>query len=219
MYASKYTVFLSILVSISLLGCGHVTEYRYLDEIASSGEQDIYEYENGHDILRRGKELDKVWSHPDFNIGKYHEIYITPMEIAPGLIDGEQSSQLASYFTKTLQDEIKRRLLLRIITAKEGPLPQKALILEISLTKLDRSSKFKNWPALLIGIYPLDPTHVQVEGRIKDANTGKTLFIFADNRAGGPLFSGDEETWQRHVADVASDLVLELAAARPKLVR
>lgn len=219
MCASIYIIFLSILVSVCLQGCGHVTGYKYLNEVTSRGKQAIYVYEDGHDILRRGAKLDKVWRHPDFNIGKYRRIYIAPTEIDPDLMGEGQSSQLADYFTRSLQEEIKRRLVLRIMTTMEGPLPKKALVLETGLTQLDRSSKLKNWPALAVGVYPLDPTHVQLEGRIKDANTGKILFIFADNRAGGPLFSEDEETWQRHVTDIASDLVLELASAKIKLVR
>ena len=67
--------------------------------------------------------------------------------------------------------------------------------------------------------YPVDPTHVQVEGRLKDANTDETLFLFADNRSGSPLLSDDAETWQKHIADIAKDLVLEIAAVKVKLVQ
>lgn len=215
MKISLAKLFLLGLMSISPLGCGHVTEYRYLDEIAQ-GRQDIYMHEGGHERLVRGRELDKVWIHPNFNIGKYNKIYIAPVEIAPGLTGVERSSQLADYFVEQLRDAIRRRLFLRVITTGKEPLPEKTLVLETGLTQLDRSGRLKNWGALLIGIYPVDPTHVQVEGRVRDARTGETLFIFADNRAGGPLFSADEVTWRRHIADIASDLVLELAAIKIK---
>lgn len=218
MLISRRTVFLSLLTITTLLGCGHVTEYRYLDEVSSRGSQDIYVYNDNRNKLTRGRELDRVWVDPDFNIGKYRKIYIKPVQIDPGLMDEEQSSQLASYFTESLRDEIKHRLLLRVIESKEGPLPEKTLVLETGLTQLDRSDKVKKLRALPIVINPLDQTYVQVEGRLKDANTNETLFLFADNRAGSALFSGDAEAWQEHIANIAKDLILEMAAIKVKLV-
>ncbi len=220
MLISKHTAVVSFLAAVTLLGCGgHVTEYRYLDEISSYGSQDVYMHEGGQARLERGKELDKVWVDPDFNIVRYRKIYIKPMEIAPGLMDEEQSSKLAEYFAESLRDAIKGRLLLRVITAEEGPLPEKTLVLETGLAQLDKSSKLTNWGTLLAMGYPVDPTHVQVEGRIKDAKTDETLFVFADNRVGRPLFGSDEETWEEHIADIAGDLVLELATIKVKMVR
>lgn len=216
----RWTVFLPFLAITTLLGCaGHVTEYGYLDEVSTRGSQDIYVHEDTRNKLTRGKELDRVWVNPDFNIGRYRKIYIKPVEINPDLMSEEQGSQFADYFTKSLQDEIKRRLLLRVITPNEGNLPENTLVLETGLTQLDKSNKLTNWGTLLAMGYPVDPTHVQVEGRLKDANTDETLFLFADNRSGSPLLSDDAETWQKHIADIAKDLVLEIAAVKVKFVQ
>src|SRR3989304_539913 len=147
----RWTVFLPFLAITTLLGCaGHVTEYGYLDEVSTRGSQDIYVHEDTRNKLTRGKELDRVWVNPDFNIGRYRKIYIKPVEINPDLMSEEQGSQFADYFTKSLQDE----------------------------------------------------------------NTDETLFLFADNRSGSRVLSDDAETWQKDIADIAKDLVLEIAAVK-----
>lgn len=219
MLISRWAVFISFL-TIALSGCaGHVTEYRYLDEVSSHGSQDIYIHEDSLNKLRRGKELDRVWISPDFHTGNYRKIYIKPVEIAPDLMNEEQSSQLADYFAKSLQDEIRRRLPLRVITTEEGGLSENVLVLETGLTQLDKSNKLANWGATLAVGYPIDPTHVQVEGRLKDAGTGETLLLFADNRSTSPLLGDNAEAWQKHLSDIARDFVLEIASIKVKLVR
>ena len=85
----RWTVFLPFLAITTLLGCaGHVTEYGYLDEVSTRGSQDIYVHEDTRNKLTRGKELDRVWVNPDFNIGRYRKIYIKPVEINPDLMRG-----------------------------------------------------------------------------------------------------------------------------------
>lgn len=66
--------------------------------------------------------------------------------------------------------------------------------------------------------YPADPTHVQMEGRVKDAGTNKTLFLFADNRVATLLIGSDKDAWMKHIEDIANGLVIELVAIKAKMV-
>ncbi len=219
MSTSRCILLLCILVLAVTAGCGgHVTEYRYLDEVSSRGSRHVYVQEEGHAKITRGRKLDKVWIDPNFHVGEYHKILIMPVEVAPGLMNDEHSAELADYFKESMQEEIKGRLLLRVINDEEGSLPEKTLVLETGLTQLDKSSRRTNWGTMLLMGFPVDPTHVQMEGRIKDANTNKTVFIFADNRSASLLLGSNKAAWRKHIEDIANDLVLELAVIKAKVI-
>jgi hypothetical protein len=137
---------LCVPVIAAAAGCsGHVTEYKYLDEVSSRGSRHVYVQEEGRSKIIRGRKLDKVWVDPGFNVGKYRKILVMPVEVTPGIMNEEHSAELAEYFKESMHEKIKGRLLLRVISDQEGPLPDGTLVLETGLTQLDRSNKLTNW--------------------------------------------------------------------------
>lgn len=146
MYISRCMLSLCVPVIAAAAGCsGHVTEYKYLDEVSSRGSRHVYVQEEGRSKIIRGRKLDKVWVDPGFNVGKYRKILVMPVEVTPGIMNEEHSAELAEYFKESMHEKIKGRLLLRVISDQEGPLPDGTLVLETGLTQLDRSNKLTNW--------------------------------------------------------------------------
>lgn len=171
-----YTRFSILILSLTLasFGCASAKRSQYLTNF---------------DEMKDGKHLEKIMVSPDLKLGNY-----ATLELRKPTIETNTSPQFSNtsveYLTTAFYEELRRIEGLNILLeGKENPHPaEKTLVLETGITKLEPGSRLMRFLAGEVGG---GHSHVQVDGRLIDAATGKIVFQFTDRRAGSGFGSLD----------------------------
>ncbi len=133
-----------------------------------------------------GVPLEQVWIHPELNLLDYRTLYIAPVQIDPLAYrrNGEQDRQAGARLGGALRNAVTKELqgagIFQFVS--DDPyfsVPRHgALVLEMRITEVNSGK-----PRLrqLVG-FGAGATEIQLEGKLIEARTCRTLFEFADRR-------------------------------------
>jgi Domain of unknown function (DUF4410)/Protein of unknown function (DUF3313) len=143
-----------------------------------------------------GVPLEQVWIEPEFDVRKYRTLYIAPVQIDPyayrrnGEEDRQKAHRLADAYRMVLEQELQGSGIFQFVSTdpyfsrrREG-----ALVLETRITEVNSGNPRQR---VMIG-FGAGATEVQVEGKVIELKTCRTLVEYADRRlhGGGAMFWG-----------------------------
>lgn len=158
----KYFLLLSSLI---LLSCGQVQVRRFVD--------------NGLP-LHKGQKLDFVYKDPSLDFKAYDGLIIKKTVADAPTTQAVGSESVAEAIFSAYCEEIKRAGIFKDVKKEGEEISSRYLVLESSLTELNPGSGAARY---LLG-FGAGATNIQVEGKIIDPTTNKTLFAYVDRRAG-----------------------------------
>jgi hypothetical protein len=147
-----------------------------------------------------GVPLEQVWIEPELDVRKYRSLYIAPTQIDPAAYyrKGEQDHQLATNIANGLHADLVRELkdagIFTFVTDDPffaAPRHQ-ALTLVTRITEIDSGDPQKRYrPGFGAGA-----TLIQLEGKLVENRTCRTLIEFADrrNHPGDALWVGRQKS-------------------------
>lgn len=188
----------SILFCLLLLSCGEVQVRRFVD--------------NGVP-LHQGQKLDLVFKDPNLNFKDYEGVIIKKTIAEAPTTHVVPSESVAEVISSALYEEINRAGVFKDVKKEGEEVSSRYLVLETSLTELNPGSGAARY---LIG-FGAGATNIQVEGRIVDPTTNKTLFTYIDRRDGWiGVFGGRSRSLILDDAIAhAKDVVEELKSLTP----
>jgi len=133
-----------------------------------------------------GVPLEQVWIEPELDVRKYRTLYIPPTRIEPtayykkGAMDHAIATQLAAELHARLVAELQGAGIFQFVSSDPffaAPRHQ-ALTLETRITEIDSGDPQKRYrPGFGAGA-----TQLQIEGKLTENRTCRTLIEFADRR-------------------------------------
>lgn len=143
-----------------------------------------------------GVPLEQVWVHPDLNVLSYRTVYIAPVQVDPmaarrnGQVDYQAGLRLGAALREQLNLQLQGAGIFQFVsTDPYFSFPRHgALVLEMKITEVNSGN-----PSLRRRIgFGAGATEIQLEGKLIEARTCRTLFEFADRRLhpGDALFMG-----------------------------
>jgi hypothetical protein len=143
-----------------------------------------------------GVPIEQVWVHPEFDVQSYRTLYVAPVQIDPlayrrkGEQDHESAGRLAKTFRQVLNKELQESGIFPIVSTDPYFAPSRdgALTLQIRITEFNSGNpSARAWIGFGAGA-----TEVQIEGKVIENSTCRTLVEFADRRLhpGGALLWG-----------------------------
>ena len=143
-----------------------------------------------------GVPLEQVWIHPEFDVREYRSVYIAPVQIDPwayrrhGQPDRHAAQQIGAAFQATVEQRLRDAQIFPFVSSDPyfAAARHQALRLEVRITEVNSGSAGVR---AFIG-FGAGATEFQIEGRVVDQKTCRTLVEFADRRKhpGGALFVG-----------------------------
>ncbi len=158
--------------------------------------------------LQKGKKLDLVYKDPNLDFKSYDGLIVKKTAAEVPTTDVVPSESVADAISSALYEEIKGAGIFKDVKKEGQEVTLKYLVLETSLTELNPGSGAKRY---LIG-FGAGASNIQVEGKIVDPTTNKTLFAYVDRRAGWiGVFGGRSRSLIlddaiAHAKDVAEEL-------------
>jgi len=195
-------ILVGLLTVTQILGCATVERSAYL-------KSDI--------PFQKGEFVEKYYKDPNFKITDYPEVLIQ-MDSYDVVNDTKTVDlrSLKDYLKTITRVELKNSGIFEKVSDVEDDAKQissKKLICTLAITRLDPGSRAMRW---MFGELGAGHTHVQVEGKLIDYETGKELFAFADHRAGAAVLDitgGDPTTYIREdITNIVAGLVKTLLA-------
>lgn len=150
-------------------------------------------------LLRKNSKLpfQRSWVSPDADFARYHTVAVVPMETKylqslGGSMDAanvrnfgdmhqDDSNELATYLTFGIQGRIQASTSKTAFITAKPPKEKNLLVLESALVEAvpgRPSTEILNFFIPFSRL--LNRPSVAIEGRVRDAESGKTLFLFAD---------------------------------------
>lgn len=147
-----------------------------------------------------GVPLEQVWIEPELDVRKYRTLYIAPTRIDPSAYyrKGEMDHQIATNIAAGIHADLVRELKDAGIFQFVSDDPffaaprQQALTLETRITEIDSGDPEKRYkPGFGAGA-----TLIQIEGKLVENRTCRTLIEFADrrNHPGDALWVGKQRS-------------------------
>jgi hypothetical protein len=195
MNATRY-----LLRSLIAAACAALATYACAEPMVTSAQQTGYlqDYYRMNHI--GGVPLEQVWIEPELDLRKYRSLYIAPTRIDQSAYykKGEQDHQIATNIANGLHQDLLRELKGAGIFGFVSDDPffaaprQQYLTLETRITEIysgDPEKRYK--PGFGAGA-----TAIQIEGKLIENRTCRTLFEFADrrNHPGDALWVGKKNS-------------------------
>ena len=147
-----------------------------------------------------GVPLEQVWVQPEFDVRAYRVLYIAPVQVEPCAYrrNGEQDHQAAQRLAAAVRQQLEVRLreagIFEVVSTDPyfSAARSQALTLQVRITEFNSGNPGAR---ALIG-FGAGATEVQLEGKVIENKTGRTLSEFADRRLhpGGSLLLGPKAT-------------------------
>jgi hypothetical protein len=147
-----------------------------------------------------GVPLEQVWVQPEFDVRAYRVLYIAPVQIDPcanrrgGEKDHQAAQRLADAFRRQLEQRLREAAIFEVVSTDPyfSTARSQSLTLQVRITEFYSGNPGAR---ALIG-FGAGATEVQVEGKVLECKSGRTLSEFADRRLhpGGTLLLGPKAT-------------------------
>lgn len=136
-----------------------------------------------------GVPLEQVWIHPELNVLDYRTLYIAPVQVDPlayrrhGEADRQKALRLGAALREQLALQLQGAGIFRFVsTDPYFAVPRHGgLVLEMRITEINSGNAGLR---KTLG-FGAGATEIQLEGKLIEARTCRTLFEFADRRLHG----------------------------------
>lgn len=170
------------IIASALIACAASCAFAGLTNVQPSGW--LWDYDRlGH---VGGVPLEQVWIHPEFDVRDYKFLYIAPVQIDPlayrrgGEADHRKAQRLAEAYRNVLYQELKAAGIFDEVSIDPYwyTVHDHALSLETRITEI-----YSGKPRLrtIVG-FGAGATEVQIEGRVIEHQSCRTLAEYADRR-------------------------------------
>lgn len=147
-----------------------------------------------------GVPLEQVWVHPEFDVRDYRTLYVAPVQIDPlayrrnGAEDHAAAQRIGAAFRATVEQRLRDAQIFPFVSSDPyfATSRHQALRLELRITEVNSGRANLR---TLVG-FGAGATEIQIEGRVVDQKTCRTLAEFADRRlhSGGALLAGRQRS-------------------------